>query len=132
MGQSIKNATRFQTLDAIIPLPLYPDKLKIRGFNQAAIIAQGMSSIMQVPVIDLNLQRKRYTETQTKKQRNERWLNVADSFHVDNPNELMGKHLLLVDDVVTTGATLEASGSVLLQIAGVQLSIATLMYAIKR
>ena len=75
--------------------------------------------------------RKHATETQTRKHRTERWENVKDSFKVANENELSGKHLLLVDDVVTTGATLEACGNVMLQTENIKLSIATLAYAAK-
>ena len=90
-----------------------------------------MSELMNAPVIINKLQRQRYTETQTKKHRTERWENVEGSFVVNDETELKGKHLLLVDDVVTTGATLEAAGIELLKIRGVSLSIATLTIASK-
>ena len=131
MGKSMKESNRFNHIDGLIPLPLYPDKEKKRGYNQAAVICNGMSAIMSVPVLNDVLKRQRYTETQTKKHRTERWENVADSFVLNNKHQLKGKKLLLVDDVVTTGATLEASGNTLLQIEGVQLSIATLTFASK-
>lgn len=131
MGQTLLNSNRFHNIDAIIPLPLYPDKERKRGYNQAAVICNGMSAIMGVPVINNNLVRQRFTETQTKKHRIERWENVEGSFVLKNPAALKGKHLLLVDDVVTTGATLEASGSVLLKAEAVTLSIATLTIATK-
>ncbi|MES1159467.1 MAG: phosphoribosyltransferase family protein, partial [Bacteroidota bacterium] len=75
--------------------------------------------------------RQHATETQTRKHRTERWENVKESFKVAKPDELAGKHLLLVDDVVTTGATLEACGNVILQETNTKLSIATLAYAAK-
>ena len=131
MGKSIKDSNRFNNIDGLIPLPLYPDKQKKRGYNQAEVICNGMSTIMQVPVLNDILNRQRFTETQTKKHRTERWENVADSFVVKNEDLLKGKKLLLVDDVVTTGATLEASGNTLLKIEGVQLGIATLTFASK-
>jgi predicted amidophosphoribosyltransferase len=84
-----------------------------------------------VPVLNNILIRRRLTETQTKKHRIERWENVEDSFAVKNESLVKGKHLLLIDDVITTGATLEASGNCLLKIPGVQLSIATLTTAVK-
>jgi predicted amidophosphoribosyltransferase len=90
-----------------------------------------MSAVMNIPVLNGAIIRQHATETQTRKQRTERWENVKDSFKVARENELTGKHLLLVDDVVTTGATLEACGNIILQTGDVRLSIATLAYAAK-
>lgn len=131
MGKTILNSNRFTSIDALIPLPLYADKEHKRGYNQAAVICNGMSSVMNIPVINNAVIRKHATETQTRKHRTERWENVKGSFKVVKEDVLKNKHLLLVDDVVTTGATLEACGSVLLQVENVKLSIATLAYAAK-
>lgn len=129
MGKSMLNSNRFNNIDALIPLPLYADKERRRGFNQAAVIANGVSAIMNIPIITGNIIRQRPTETQTRKHRTERWENVAGSFAIKNPAALTGKHLLLVDDVVTTGATLEACGNMILRINEVKLSIATIAHA---
>lgn len=131
MGKTLLNSNRFNNIDYLIPLPLYPDKERKRGYNQAAIICNGMSEIMKVPVMNDNVIRQRFTETQTHKHRTERWENVLGSFIVNNPAALKEKHILLVDDVITTGATLEACGSVILQSEGVKLYIATLAHAPK-
>lgn len=131
MGSSFINNNRFNKIDALIPLPLYADKERKRGFNQAAILCLGMSETMGIPIIISNVIRKRFTETQTKKHRVERWKNVEGSFEISNISQLIGKHLLLVDDVVTTGATLEACGREILNLDNVQLSVATLAYASK-
>jgi ComF family protein len=131
LGKSISKSNRFSSVQAIVPLPLFLAKEKKRGYNQAAVICQGMSEIMQVPVLEKVLVRQRFTDTQTKKHRTERWQNVADSFAVTDAGVFTNKHLLLVDDVVTTGATLEAAGSKLLEVKGVNLSVATLMLASK-
>lgn len=131
MGDRLLCSGRFTNIDALIPLPLYPDKERKRGYNQAAIISNGISSVMQVPVIYNNVVRQRFTETQTRKHRRERWDNVAGSFAIKNAGTLRGRHLLLVDDVITTGATLEACGSTLLQLPGIKLSLATLAMASK-
>jgi ComF family protein len=131
MGNSLLGNNRFPKIDALVPLPLFADKEFKRGYNQAAILCNGISAIMNVPVLINNVVRKRFTETQTKKQRTERWENVASSFHVNNPKELKNKHVLLVDDVVTTGATLEACGAEILTVNGAMLSIATLASASK-
>lgn len=131
LGKTLISSKRFEKIDALIPLPLYAEKERKRGYNQAAIICNGMSPIMNIPVITNKLVRQRYTETQTKKHRTERWRNVEGSFTINDPGALKGKHLLLVDDVVTTGATLEAAGMVLLKVPSVNLSIATLTIASK-
>ena len=131
MGKTLLKNTRFSSVEALIPLPLYADKEHKRGYNQATVICNGMSSVMNIPVLNGAVIRQHATETQTRKHRTERWENVKSSFKVAKPSQLSGKHLLLVDDVVTTGATLEACGNVILQTENVKLSIATLAYAAK-
>ncbi|MEI7735675.1 MAG: phosphoribosyltransferase family protein [Ferruginibacter sp.] len=129
MGNSLLQSGRFNTIDYLVPLPLYSDKEKKRGYNQATIICNGVSAAMQVPVLTGNVNRQRFTATQTRKHRTERWKNVEGSFIINNPDALIGKRILLVDDVITTGATLEACGSILTQIEGLQLYIASLAHA---
>ena len=131
MGNSLLGSNRFSTIDALVPLPLFADKEFKRGYNQATILCNGMSIVMNVPVMKDTVVRKRFTETQTKKHRSERWQNVEGSFEINNPQELCNKNILLVDDVVTTGATLEACGTEILNIEETKLSIATLAYASK-
>jgi ComF family protein len=131
MGNSINNSNRFEKIDALAPLPLYPDKERKRGYNQAKIICDGISSGTNIPVLNNTVIRQRFTETQTRKHRTERWQNVAESFAINNSKDLEGKHILLIDDVVTTGATLEACGNAILQIPNTKLSIATLALASK-
>lgn len=131
MGNSLLNNNRFTKVDALVPLPLFADKEFKRGYNQATILCNGISEVTNIPVLMNNVIRKRFTETQTKKHRIERWENVASSFKANNPRELTNKHVLLVDDVVTTGATLEACGAEILKGEGTKLSIATLAYASK-
>lgn len=129
MGKTLLNSNRFANIDYLIPLPLYAHKEYKRGYNQAKIICDGLSAIMNVPVITGNVIRQRFTETQTRKHRNERWENVEGSFVIKNPDAFKGKSILLVDDVITTGATLEACGSLLTQTEDVKLFIATLAHA---
>jgi ComF family protein len=131
IGKSLLNSNRFLHIDTIIPLPLFADKEHQRGYNQATIISNGISAVINVPVINNNVLRKKSTETQTKKHRTERWENVAESFIVKYPALLQRKNILLVDDVLTTGATLEACGKAILSINDVKLSIATLALATK-
>jgi ComF family protein len=131
MGKTMLKSNRFSTIDVLIPLPLYADKEHKRGYNQATVICNGISAVMNIPVLSSAVIRQHATETQTRKHRTERWENVKDSFKVAKPVELNGKNLLLVDDVVTTGATLEACGNVILNATDAKLSIATLAYAAK-
>jgi ComF family protein len=115
-------------LDIIIPLPLNAKKLAQRGYNQSALLANGIASVLQLPVSTSAVVRTQYTASQTRKGRLQRWLNVEHVFAVANPAELQNKHVLLVDDVITTGATMEAMGRELLKIPGLKLSIASLAF----
>ena len=128
-GYDLIQNSLYQDIDAIIPVPLHPKKEKQRGYNQSAEIGIGLSTSMQRPLILGNLVRDVHTASQTRKGRFERWENVSGIFKVENTNSLSGKHLLLIDDVITTGATLEACCEPLLKIPGVRMSIATLACA---
>lgn len=130
-GNSLLKSGRFTGIDYLVPLPMYPDKEFKRGYNQAEIICNGIQAVTKIPVLTKNVIRKRATETQTRKHRAERWLNVEGSFIIQTPEVLRGKNILLVDDVITTGATLEACGEVILRVPGTQLSIAVLAHASK-
>jgi ComF family protein len=131
MGRSLLESGRFSNIDYLVPLPLYADKEFKRGFNQAEVICRGMAHVMQIPLLDKQVIRQRSTETQTRKHRAERWENVDGSFAVKNAPLLHGKNILLVDDVITTGATLEACAQSLIKVPGVQVSLATVAIASK-
>ncbi len=128
MGEQIKNSGRFEA-DVLVPLPLFPAREKRRGYNQANVLCEGMSIAMNIPVMDKVITRPQHTETQTKKGRIERWKNMEGKFVLSNPASISHKHILLVDDVITTGATLEACGHELLKAEGICLSVATLCMA---
>ena len=129
MGTALEASNRFRYVDALIPLPLFPTKERKRGFNQATVLCEGIAEILGKPVLTNAVIRTAHTESQTKKNRIQRWLNMEGRFEVVNPTAIQGKHLLLVDDVITTGATLEACGAALLQTENTQLSLATLCYS---
>jgi ComF family protein len=129
MGNALINSNRFLKIDALVPLPLFRMKEHKRGYNQAALLCAGMAAVLNKPVLTEVVIRIAHTETQTKKSRVERWLNIKDRFSLVNETAIMGRHILLVDDVVTTGATLEACGRELIKGENVQLSIATLCFS---
>lgn len=122
-GNDIKDSV-FGQVDVLIPVPLHEKKLKARGYNQSEWIARGLSEALQKPMAADNLMRGKFTSTQTQKTRFERWQNVEGIFEASRPAEIAGKHVLLIDDVVTTGATLEAAISALLDAGAAKVSIA--------
>lgn len=128
-GWALQSAPWLTTLNAIVPVPLHPRKQKLRGYNQSALIAEGMSAVLQLPVCENALSRTRHTESQTLKSREERVLNVRDAFIADAALLPAAAHVLLVDDVLTTGATLEAASAALLSVPGLKLSICTIALA---
>lgn len=116
-------------VDLIIPVPLHPRKLRKRGYNQSQCFAEGLAGITGIPVMANILVRKAHSSTQTKKSRYERWENVEDIFGVVKPELIRGRHVLLVDDVITTGATIEACAVKLLAVDGVKVSVASIAFA---
>ena len=129
-ASEVNKSNYFKEIDVIVPVPLHKKKKKKRGYNQSEWIAKGMAKILNVPVSSENLVRMKYTNTQTRKSRFERWENVEDIFQVLEPGSLEGQHILLVDDVVTTGSTLEACAFSLLKHKNIKVSIATLASSI--
>lgn len=129
MGRLLAASERFAEIDLLVPLPLFADKEKKRGFNQAAVLCAGMAETWNKPVMEQIVARRAHTESQTRKSRTERWQNMEDMFVLLDAAAAEGKHLLLVDDVITTGATLEACGRSLLQAKDARLSIAALCCA---
>lgn len=125
-GLMLKNAQPYDSIDYIIPVPLHPDKFKSRGYNQSEEFAKGLSLSMNIPQLNDQLFRKIASSTQTKKTKIERWENVKDIFEIKDSSLLEGKHILLVDDVITTGSTLEACARVLLEVKGIELSVAAI------
>jgi len=126
--QLIKNDI-FRTVDLIIPVPLHKSRLKQRGYNQSLCFAGGLAERMNAVVEDNNLVRRAATATQTKKSRFSRFENMQEVFMVTNPEKLMNRHILLVDDIITTGSTLEACSMELLKVPGLKLSVAAIAYA---
>lgn len=130
LGNIIFNAQRFNDVDVIVPLPLNEKKLFKRGYNQALLLAKGVAEILNKPLIENAVKRVLFTETQTQKDRITRWQTMENVFTVADESALHNKHVLLIDDIVTTGATLESCGIVVLKIPNTKLSICTLAYTI--
>ncbi len=128
-GLQLNDSPLYSTIDFIVPVPLHPKKEHKRGFNQSEFIARGISVATGNPVSSNNLIRVVHTDSQTKKSRYSRWENVKDVFHLQRPEEFIGKNILLIDDVLTTGATLEACANRLMKVKGIRVSAATIAYA---
>ncbi len=116
-------------LDILLPVPLHTRKMRQRGFNQSAAFARGLSESLGVPVSSQYLSRKTSTDTQTHKSRYERLHNMIDAFECHHPSSLCGKHVAVIDDVITTGATMEACLSTIQSIPDIKLSYLTMAVA---
>ena len=114
------------SFDGIIPLPLHPKKERARGFNQSQAIAEGISEILNIPVWNNCVIRNTSNVSQTKFSKYDRYENVRSIFSVKQNDSLKNKHILLIDDVLTTGATIESCAGELLKSEGCKVSIATL------
>lgn len=125
LGHQIRLSGRFEEVDALVPLPLNPKREFKRGYNQSAVICEGIAEVWQKPILKDAVTRTIFTETQTHQDRVHRWENMDGVFQVSNETAIKGKHLLLVDDIVTTGATLEACGASILRVDGTRLSLVT-------
>jgi ComF family protein len=129
-GESLIGSDFLTDIDLIIPVPLHQSKKRARGFNQSEIISDGISSATGIAIDRDSLQRITGTETQTRRSRFERWINVEGIFCVKDTSLLEGKHILLIDDVITTGSTLESCANELLKAEGVKVSVAALAVAV--
>ncbi|NDV82093.1 ComF family protein [Bacteroides sp. 51] len=125
-AQEIMGSGFLDCIDLIIPIPLHHKRFKKRGYNQSEWIARGIAGVCQIPINNQAIIRKAYTDSQTSNSVTERWENVKDAFELQQTEGLTGKHILLIDDVLTTGATIKACASVLSDIEGVRFSIITL------
>lgn len=129
-AKELSQSSLYQGIDFIVPVPLHPKKIQKRGYNQSEIIGQGMTELLGCKLNSTNLNRAVASTTQTKKSRFARWENVKDIFVLNRPEEFAGKHILLIDDVITTGSTIEACGRVLLQAPGIKVSVAAAACAV--
>ena len=127
-GKELKSLIRLFAVDGVVSVPLHPKKQIRRGYNQADHFGNGLALKSGLSVFPC-LSRKTNTETQTRKNKIDRWLNVSSAFKLKEGYKVSGKHLLLVDDVLTTGSTIEACSNVLLKEGAVRISVATIAIA---
>ncbi len=130
LAKFLANNDAFADIDMLVPLPLNPKRQKKRGYNQATALCNGIASVWKRPVVENAVIRKVNTETQTHRGRITRWENMDGVFAIAEPSLIRDKHILLADDVITTGASLEACGSEILKVPGTSLSIATLAFTV--
>lgn len=128
-GEELKQANYGEKFNIIIPVPLHASRKRKRGYNQSEEFAKGLSKSLKVPFSGDALERIIKTETQTRKTKLKRWQNVSEVFQLKDQDQIFNKHVLLVDDVITTGATIEACAQVLLDNGCSSISIASIAYA---
>lgn len=124
----LKEENFFENIDLLIPIPIHPFKERRRGYNQSQYIAEGVEMASGVKLDSTSVKKSIHTDSQTRKEKFKRWENVSASFEVIHEKELQGKHLLLIDDVITTGATIEACAAELQKIKGVKISILSMAF----
>ena len=131
MGYQLAECPWYSDIDLLLPMPLHPKRLADRGYNQAELLCRGISNVTGTLQLPNTLLRKSATRSQTNQHRHERWENMQGAFAIANKEPLAQKHVLLIDDVVTTGATLEAMGEQLLKVQSLSLSICCFAYTLK-
>ncbi len=129
MGTDLKESKRYDEIDIIVPVPLHRLRKWQRGYNQSMKIGEGIAEILGCDIDDTIVRRKKRTQTQTRKNRKERIENITGAFEVAAPEKIKGKHVLLVDDVLTTGATIAECAKALLTVEDIKISVATLAIA---
>lgn len=129
MGEAAKDSPLFNGVDSVMAVPLHRRKERIRGYNQAQLLVNGLCEVWPLQPAGGSLLRVVHTATQTQRGRLERWRNVRTAFKVDDNSLSKGAHVLLVDDVVTTGATLESCAQALLALPGMRVSVLTAAHA---
>lgn len=126
MAHEMSRDAFFSGIDVIVPVPLAPKRQRQRGYNQSMKIAEGLSQVTGIPIAEAVVSRKTFLGSQTQKGRWERLANVEKAFFLRDGNSISGKHVLLVDDVVTTGATAIACGQQLIKAGHVKISVLSL------
>lgn len=129
LGSEISNSASFKGIEAVIPVPLHKKKMRSRGFNQVEGFGKEIAKALDVPYLDNVLLKKTFSRTQTLKARLARYGNIEETFVLANGSLIENTHVLLVDDIITTGATLEACAGAIKDAGGVKISIAAMAVA---
>ena len=130
MGEASAAEEKFSVIDLLIPIPIQNSKINSRGYNQSQVIAMGMQEVWDKPIVHNVLIKKNWSNSQTKKDRKARLIQIPDLFILNHPKSIEGKNILLVDDVLTTGATLEAAIATLMTGSPASISIAVAAYTL--
>lgn len=129
LGKELSEIKNYQAIDVVIPVPLHKHKLRTRGYNQVALFGKEMAKALNADYVDNVLIKVTNTKTQVFKNRISRWTNNKEVFTIENPQSINNKHILLVDDIITTGATIEACANMLNKAQNIRISIATMAIA---
>lgn len=129
LGAELKKCEKFADVSLVVHIPLHPARQRKRGYNQSEQFGIGLAEAMGIVQDTTSFIRTTHTETQTRKSRFARWENVKEIFKVTDPQKLANRHILLIDDVITTGATIESAANMLLEIEGVKVSVGCIAYA---
>ena len=126
LGHELSQYSDYQNIDIVIPVPLHQRRLQERGFNQVEKFGREIAKKLKAEYIDIVLKKNSYNQKQSKNSRLTRWINTSETFTTQHESLLINKHILIVDDIVTTGSTIEACMQVLKSIPGIKISIATM------
>lgn len=126
MANELQATDFFSDIDVLLPVPLASKRLRQRGYNQSEQLAKGISDITHLPIVTKALRRKHFQQSQTTLNRWQRQENVEDTFWLKDGSQLQDKHVLLIDDICTTGATLISCANTLKDIEGIRISVLTL------
>jgi len=129
LGAELAHLEEYKKIDVVVPVPLHISRLKERGYNQVAGFGQGIAKALGISYNDKVLYRKKATKTQVFKNRGGRGAEVIDSFDITETQSLKNKHIMLVDDLITTGGTLEGCALALNKIEGVKISVVVMAIA---
>ncbi|GGX07570.1 ComF family protein [Aquimarina muelleri] len=126
LGQELQQSTKYQDIDIVIPVPLHKRRMRQRGYNQVEKFGIEIAKTLNAEYINCVLKKISYNKKQSKHKLKNRWRNTVETFGTQKESLLINKHILLVDDIVTTGATIESCVNVLKHIPGIKISIATM------